>query len=94
MEAAADTLQAAQHAPATKKTRNSQVEAYFAFAEEMGVESFPPSPPEVRLYAAWLLLSRCRKESSLRQYLSALRVYAKNLQPPAWIPAPTEYGPL
>ena len=60
----------------------------------MGVESFPPSPPEVRLYAAWLLLSRCRKESSLRQYLSAIRVYGKNMTPPAFIPAPSDYGPL
>ena len=94
VEAAADTLQAAQHAPATKKTRSSQVEAYFTFAREMGVDSFPPSPEETRLYAAWLLLSRCRKESSLRQYLSAIKVYGKNLIPPVYIPAPTDYGPL
>ena len=70
------------------------MEAYFTFAEEMGIATFPPSPPEVRLYAAWLLLTRCQKESSLRQYLSALRVYGKNLSPPAYIPSPSEFGPL
>ena len=58
----------------------------------MAIHDFPPSPDEVRLYAVWLILTVCAKADSLRQYLSALRVYAARRG--HWVPSPTEYGPL
>ena len=65
---------------------------YFAFADEMSINHLPPSPDEVRLFAAWLMLTHCSKESSLRQYLSALKTYCaiRGL----FVPSPTEYPPL
>ena len=66
--------------------------AYFRFAAEMDIHHFPPTPDEVRLYAVWLMLAVCSRTDSLRQYLSALRVFAA--QQGAWVPSPTEFGPL
>ena len=92
MEAAADILAEAEHADSTKKTRSSQIKAYYKFAADMGITDFPPTADETRLYAAWLLLTTCSRADSARQYLSALRVYAARLG--HWVPAPSEYGPL
>ena len=66
--------------------------AYFRFADEMGITVFPPSAEDCRLYAVWLMLSVCSRPDSLRQYLSALRVYAARRG--HWVPSPSEYGPL
>ena len=68
------------------------MKAFFRFCDEMGIVGFPPSPDQVRLYAVWLVLSVCSRADSLRQYLSALRVYAARLG--HWVPSPSEYGPL
>ena len=90
--AAADVLADAEHAESTKKTRSAQMRAYFRFADEMGLADFPPSAEECRLYAVWLMVSVCSRADSLRQYLSALRVYAARRG--HWVPSPTEFGPL
>ena len=79
-------------APATVKTRSAQLRAYEDFASSMNITSFPPTPDEVTSYASWLMLSRCGRETSLRQYLSALKTYFNQLN--LWVPAPREYGPL
>ena len=58
----------------------------------MHIDRLPPSPEEVTRWASWLMLTKCTRESSLRQYLSALKVHFNQLD--MWIPAPREYGPL
>ena len=90
--AAVEVLQRANHAESTKKTRKSQLRAYTEFTGEMGIAHFPPTAEEVVLYASWLMFTKCSKADSLLQYLSALRTYCSSKG--AWIPSPSEYGPL
>ena len=66
--------------------------AYFRFADEMAIDYFPPTEEDVKIYACWLIMSVCSRPDSVRQYLSALRVYAARRG--FWVPSPTEYGPL
>ncbi len=66
--------------------------AFDAFVEEMDVDSYPPSCEDMRLFAAWLMLNRVSKHSSLKQYLSAVKVHFGLLG--FWVPAPTDYPPL
>ena len=62
------------------------------FCLEMAVVNEPPSPREMVLFASWLMLYHCTRESSLRQYLSAVKTFynEKNM----FVPAPSEFGPL
>ena len=92
MEAAANILQSHRLAPATRATRSSQMRAFDQFCHEMGVVSCPPSGEDMKRFAAWLLLYRCQKESSLRQYLAAVRTHFHQLN--MHVPSPGEYGPL
>ena len=85
-------LQNNRIAPATKKTRSTQLKAFDEFADLMNIVQLPPSPEEVTRWASWLMLTKCTRESSLRQYLSALKVHFNQLN--MWVPAPREYGPL
>ena len=66
--------------------------AFDAFVEEMDVDSYPPSCEDMRLFAAWLMLHRVTKHSSLKQYLSAVKVHFGLLG--FWVPAPSDYPPL
>lgn len=92
VEAAANVLQSNRHAPATVRTRSAQLRAYDQFVGELGIVAFPPTPEDVKLFAAWLMLNKCTRETSLRQYLSALKTHFALLN--LWVPAPREYGPL
>ena len=92
LEAIAEVLASAEHADSTKKSRSAQIKAYFRFAGEMGIHDFPPTEEEVKLFAVWLTMTVCSGPDSVRQYLSALRVYAARRG--HWVPSPTEYGPL
>ena len=66
--------------------------AYWEFAAELAVDEFPPDPATVRLYATWLMLKKCGKEDSMRQYLSALKTHCNKLG--LYVPSPSEFGPL
>ena len=79
-------------APATVRTRSAQLRAYDEFALDMNITAVPPSPDEVTSFASWLMLKKCTRETSLRQYLSALKTHFNQLN--MWVPAPREYGPL
>ena len=85
-------LQKNRIAPATRRTRSTQLRAFDEFADLMDITVLPPTPEEVTRWASWLMLTKCTRESSLRQYLSALKVHFNQLD--MWIPAPREYGPL
>ena len=92
LSAAATAMIDARHAESTKKTRSTQMKAYFRFADEVGIQHFPPTCDETVLYASWLMLTTCSRADSLRQYLAALRVYAAQLG--HWVPSPTEFPDL
>ena len=66
--------------------------AFEEFRLQMGDVAEPPSCDDMRLFASWLMLTRCGKETSLRQYLSAVKTHYKALG--QWVPAPSEFGPL
>ena len=92
MESAKVVLQSNRLAPATVRTRSAQLRAWDEFSQSMDVTAVPPSPDEVTSYASWLMLTKCSRETSLRQYLSALKTHFN--QQNLWIPSPREYGPL
>ena len=92
LSAAATAMIDARHADSTKKTRSTQMRTYFRFADEVGIQHFPPTCDETVLYASWLMLTTCSRVDSLRQYLAALRVYAAQLG--HWVPSPTEHPDL
>jgi hypothetical protein len=93
LEAAAEILQEDEHAPSTKAAFNSKVKTFFTFASEVGLTDLPPDGHEMVVYATWLtLLGHCGTAGSLRQYLSAVKVFCR--QKALFCPSPTEYGPL
>ena len=68
------------------------MKAFDEFCLQMNITSFPPTPDEVTSWASWLMLTKCSRESSLRQYLSGLKTHFNQLD--MWVPAPREFGPL
>ena len=68
------------------------MQAFWDFCLEMGVTEMPPDGETLRLFAAWLMIKRCSKADSMRQYLSAVRTHFNKLG--LHVPAPTEFGPL
>ena len=90
--AAADVLQSQCHAPATVKSRSSQLRAFDQFRVEMAIDYEPPTAEDMRNFAAWVMLYRCSREASMRQYLSAVKTHYH--QRNMFVPAPSEYGPL
>lgn len=66
--------------------------AFDEFRLQLGGVGDPPSCDDMRLFASWLMLTRCGKASSLRQYLSAVKTHYNALG--MWVPAPSEFGPL
>ena len=68
------------------------MKAFDEFCLQMSITSFPPSPDEVTSWASWLMLTKCTRETSLRQYLAGLKTHFNQLN--MWVPSPREYGPL
>ena len=66
--------------------------AFDEFCLELGVTDYPPTPEDMKRFAAWVMLYRCSKESSLRQYLAAVKTHFNQLN--MFVPSPREYGPL
>ena len=66
--------------------------AFDQFRDELAIVNEPPTPHDMVLFASWAMLYRCTRESSLRQYLSAVKTFyhQKNM----FVPAPSQYGPL
>ena len=68
------------------------MKAFDQFCLELGVTNYPPTGEDLKRYSAWLMLYRCQKESSLRQYLAAVKTHFNQLN--LHVPAPGEDGPL
>ena len=66
--------------------------AYEQFCDELAITHEPPTGEDMRQFAAWVMLYRCSRESSLRQYLSAVKTHFRHQN--MFVPAPSEYGPL
>ena len=93
MEAAADILQDDCNQTSTRAAMDTKMKAFFMFSDEMGLGELPPSPEDMRAYATWLMLAgHCSNSDSLKQYLSAVRVYCARRG--FWVPSPTEWAPL